>query len=116
MPPSVGIVAHVRCASKAGEPSGCDRGGVRIAIHLQRRPDERIDRVLSGKLAEHTVGAQAAVPPGEENIGARADVVVHAHLAAERVDALHPATFDGRYQSGVRVEREVFADLAAKSQ
>ena len=79
-------------------------------------PMNRSHGVLPGQLAEDAVGAQAAVGAGEEDVGAGADVVLHADLAAEAVHAFDPAALDGRDQRRMRIEGPVAADLAFETQ
>jgi hypothetical protein len=107
----VGIVAHVGCSSKSRETAGGYSRGIRVAIHLQSGSDESVDRVLAGKLAQNAVGAQAAIATGEENVGAPANIFVHADFASEGVDGLYPSALDSGDQRRVRIERPVFADF-----
>ena len=57
-------------------------------IDLQRRADEQVAGIVAGRLAEGAVRAHRPVRPGEEHIGARGDVILHAELGTERVDRL----------------------------
>ena len=112
----VGIMSHVWRTTEAGK-TACRYGrGIGITVHLEGCADKAVDRVLSGKLAQHTVGAKTSVAAVKEDIGPGANVVIHAHFAAKRVDALNPAALDRWYKCRMRVEREVLAYLPAKSQ
>ena len=110
------IAAHVGRAAEPGHARGGGGAGVTILVDLQRAADEQVERVMAGRLRERAVGAHGAVRPHEEHIGAGRHVVLHAHLAAERVDGLHPARLDGGNERGMRIEREVRADLALEPQ
>src|SRR5256885_14899139 len=77
------------------------------SVDLQRRADEQVAGIVARRLAEGAVAAQAAVGAGEEHVRARPDVVLHAQLGAERMDGLHPAGLNGRYQRRMRVQRPV---------
>ncbi len=114
--PAAGVVAHVGRAAEAGKAACGDGRGIGVAVDLQRRADEHVDRVLPGQLAQHAVGAQRAVRAGEEHVRARLDVALHADLAAEAVDAFDPSAFDGGNERRVRVERPVPADLALEAE
>src|SRR5471030_564510 len=92
------------------------RGGMTVAIDLQGRADKQVHRVLPGQLAEHPVGPQRAVAPGEEHVGTSRDVVFHPQLGAEAMHAFDPAAFNGRDQGWVRVEGPVAADLAFEAE
>ncbi|KAF1053879.1 MAG: hypothetical protein GAK43_01201 [Stenotrophomonas maltophilia] len=116
MAPAARVVAHVRRTAEAGQATAGDGGGMAVAVDLQGRADEQVDRVLPGQLAEHAVGAQRAVAAGEEHVRARGDVTLYAQFGAEAVHALDPAAFDGGNQRGVRVERPVAADLAFQAE
>ena len=87
-----------------------------VAIDLQGRADKQVHRVLPGQLAEHPVGPQRAVAPGEEHVGTSRDVVFHPQLGAEAMHAFDPAAFNGRDQGWVRVEGPVAADLAFEAE
>ena len=87
-----------------------------VAIHLQRRANEEVHRILAGELAQHAIRAQRAVAAGEEHIGARGHVALHAQFGAEAVHAFHPAGFNGGNQRRMRVQRPVATDLALETQ
>src|ERR1700723_1740101 len=110
------IVSHVWRAPKACQPSDCDRRRVGIGIHLQRRTDKPIDRVLSGKLAQNAVRAQATIPSGKKDIRACRYILIHPDFTAEGMDALDPSTFDCRDECRMRVQRPVLADLPTETE
>ncbi len=112
MAPPMRIMTHVGRTAEAGQPAERDGGGIRIRIHLQGRANEQVDSILTGQLAQHAVGAQAAVMPDEERRRPRTYVFLHADLAAEAVHALDPAALNGRDQRRMRIQRPVTADLA----
>src|SRR5271170_7556534 len=114
MAASMRVVPHIRRASEPCKPSGRHRRGIGITVHLKRCSDKGIHGVLTSKLTENTVRAQATVTASEEDIGASTDVFIHADLASERVNALNPSALDSRNQCGVWIQRKVFADFSAK--
>src|ERR1700722_8245072 len=114
MAASMRVMPHIRRASEACKPSGRNRRGIGIAIHLKRCSNKGIHGVLTSKLTENTVRAQAAITASEEDIGASTDVFIHSNFASERVNALNPSALDSRNQCGVRIQRKVFADFSAK--
>ena len=85
------VVAHVGRTTKASQAAARDGGRMPIAIHLQRRADEEVHRVLASQLAQHAVRTQRAITAGEEHIRARGHVAFHAQLGAEAMHAFHPA-------------------------
>ncbi len=97
------VGAHVGRAAEARDAA--QRGGraVAVEVDLQGRADEQVAGVVARRLAERAVAAQAAVGAGEEHVGARADVVLHAQLGAEGMHRLDPAGLDRRDQRRVRV-------------
>src|ERR1700722_18791614 len=114
MAASMRVMPHIRRASEARKTSDRYRGGVGVAIHLQRCSNEGIHGVLTSKLTKNTVRPQAAVPASEEDVGASTDVFIHSDFASERVNALNPSALDRRNQCRVRIQRKVFADLSTK--
>src|SRR6267143_2579384 len=109
------IVSHVWRAAKPCESPSCHSRRVCVGIHLQRRADKSIDRILSRELTEHSVRTEAAIPSGKKDVRACRDVLVHSNFAAETVNAFDPATFDCGDHCRVRVECPVFADLSSQS-
>src|SRR5580704_9482130 len=116
MAASMRVMPHIRRASEACKASSRYRRGIGISIHLKRCSNEGIHSVLTSKLKENTVRPQAAVAASKEDIGAGANILVHAHFASEGMNALHPAALDRGNQRRVRVERPVFADFPAQSE
>src|SRR5580658_5029176 len=114
MAASMRVMSHIRRASKAGKTSGRHCGGIGVPVHLKRCSNEGIHGVLTSKLTKNTIRAQAAIPAGEEDVGASTDVFIHSDFASERVNALNPSALDSRNQCGVRIQRKVFADFSAK--
>src|SRR5580704_19760332 len=110
------VVSHVRRTAKAGESPSSYRRRVCIGVHLQRRTNKPIDRILPGKLTQDAVRTEAAVPSQKKDIRARCNVFIHSNFAAKAVNAFNPSTFYRRDHCGVRVERPVFADLSPQSQ
>src|SRR5712672_2333663 len=105
MAASMRVVPRIRRASEPCKPSGRDRRGVGIPVHLKRCSNEGIHGVLTRKLTENTVRPQAANPASEEDVGASTYVFIHSHFASERVNALNPSALDGRNKRGVRIQR-----------
>src|ERR1700722_20811404 len=101
MAAAVRVMPHIRRASEPCKPSGRHCGGIGITIHLKRCSNKGIHGVLTGKLTENTVRAQAAIPACEEDVGASTDVFIHSDFASERVNALNPSALDSRNQRGV---------------
>jgi hypothetical protein len=54
-----------------------------VTVHLQRRSDEGIDGILTGKLAENTIRAETSVRARKKYIWPSTYVFVHSHSAAE---------------------------------
>src|ERR1700722_2269043 len=114
MAASMRVMPHIGRASEPCKPSGRHRRGIGITIHLKRCSDKGIHGVLTRKLTQNTVRAQAAITASEEDIRASTDVFVHSDFASERVNALNPSALDSWNQCRVRIQRKVFADLSAK--
>src|ERR1700722_11478198 len=116
MAASMGVMSHIRRASETCKPSGRYRRGIGIPVHLKRCSNEGIHGVLTRKLTQNAVRAQAAITASEEDIGASTDVFIHSDLASKRVNALNPSALDSRNQGGVWIQRKMFADLSAKTE
>ena len=112
VPAAARVRAHVRRAAEAGDAAERGRGAVAREIDLQRRPDEHVARVQPRGLAQRAVRTHAAVAAGEEHVGTRGHVRLHADFGAEAVHGLDEAGFDRRDQRRMRIERPVRADLA----
>ena len=110
------IGAHVGRAAEAGDAVGGDRRAVALEVDLQGRADEHVAGIEPGRLAEGAVRAQRAVRPGEEDVGAGRNVVLHADLGTEAMDLLDPAGLDRRDQRRMGIEREMAAHLALQAQ
>src|SRR5271170_5197106 len=96
MAASMRVMTHIRRPSEACKASGCYRRGIGITIHLKRCSNKGIHGVLTCKLTQNTVRAQAAITASEEDIGASTDVFIHSNFASERVNALNPTALDSR--------------------
>src|SRR3984957_8866243 len=114
MAASMWVMPHIWRASEPCKPSGRHRRGISITIHLKRCSNKSIHGVLTGKLTQNTVRAQAAITASEEDIGASTDIFIHSNFASERVNALNPSALDSRNQCGMRIQRKMFADFSAK--
>src|ERR1700733_11902860 len=114
MAASMRVMSHIRRTSEACKASRRYRRRIGIPVHLKRCSNKGIHGVLTSKLTENTVRPQAAIPASEEDVGASTDVFIHSNFASERVNALNPSALDSRNQGGVRIQREVQADLSAK--
>ena len=110
------LAAHVRRAAEAGDAVLRNGRGVAVDVDLQRRADEHVDGVVTGQLAHRAVGMEAAVAAGEEDVGARRGVALHADLAADGEDALDPARLDGGDHGRQRIDHPVLADLALEAE
>ena len=109
------VGAHVGRPTKPGDAVRRDGRAVAGEVDLQRRADEQVGGVEAGDLAVHAVRGHRAVATEEIHVRPGAHVGIHAHLGAETVDLLHPARLDRRDQGGVRVQREMRADLALEA-
>src|SRR5580692_1516763 len=116
MTASMRVMPHIWRASEPCKPTGRYRRGISITIHLKRCSDKGVHGILTRKLTENTVRAQAAITASEEDIGASTDVFIHSNFASERVNALNPSALDSWNQCGVRIQCEMHADLSAKSE
>src|SRR5258708_28498688 len=94
MAASMRVMPHIRRAAKACKPSGRYRRGIGITIHLKRCSNEGIHSILASKLTENTVRPQAAIPAGEENVGAGPDVFIHSHLPFPSLNDSNPSPLD----------------------
>ncbi len=110
------IGSHVGRAAKPGDAAGRHRRAVALQVDLERRSDEHVAGIEARGLAEGAIRSQRAVGPGEEDVRARRDVILHADFRSEAVDLVDPAGFDRRNQGRVRIQREVRADLALEAE
>jgi hypothetical protein len=83
---------------------------------LQGRADEHIAGIEAGGLTDQAVRPQRSVMACEIHVVARRYVLLHSHLAAEGMDLLDPAAFDGRDQRRVRVQCPVGGDLSLEAE
>src|SRR6266404_587447 len=116
VPPSMGVVSHVRCAAEPCQAPRRHRRRVRVGIHLQRRADKSIDCILPGKLTQNPVRTEAAISAGKKDIRTCRDILIHSNFAAETVNAFDPTALDRGDHCGVWVERPVFADLSVQAE
>jgi len=114
MAASMRVMSHVWRAAEARKAPGRYRRRIGVPVHLKRCSNEGIHCILTSKLTENTVRAQAAIPASKEDVGTSTDVFIHSNFASERVNALNPSALDSRNQCWVRIQRKVFADFSAK--
>jgi len=81
--PTGGVASHVGRPAEASDPVDHGGGAVAVAVDLQCRPDEGIDGVMAGALAEGAVRSQLPFRADEEDVGAGRDIILRSNLGAE---------------------------------